>query len=301
MFFGKNGAIMGSQKRSKEDSRMDTEELKARKKALGYTNKMISELSGVPLGTVNKIFSGATDAPRYDTLRAIEDVLKARKYIKERGKFVYNWPGMDTSTLCVEESVLSTFYKTDKHPGEFTGEDFYSMPEDRRMELIEGFFYEMGSPTVVHQAIVFEVSLLFRNCVDAHPEKDCEVFVSPLAVKLCPDDKTYVMPDIIVVCDREQLSDLQHITGAPALLVEVLSPSNRDHDIDFKYKIYRKYGIKEYWIIDPDRYEVLVHDLTNSFFPKIYTFDDEVPVGISGGECSIDFRRVKARLERLRR
>ena len=292
---------MGAQKRSEEDSSMDTEELKARKKALGYTNKMISELSGVPLGTVNKIFSGATDAPRYDTLRAIEDVLMARRYIKEKGRFVYNWPEMHTSTLRVEEGVLATFYKTDKRPGEFTGEDFYALPEDHRMELIEGFFYDMGSPTVVHQAIISYLIVEFNNCMEAHPEKDCEVFVSPLAVKLCPDNKTYVMPDIIVLCDREMLADPAHITGAPELLVDVLSPSNRDHDMEFKREIYRKYGVKEYWIIDPVRDEVQVNDLTNSFFPKVYTFDDEVPVGISGGDCSIDFRRVKARLERLRR
>jgi len=89
---------------------MTAEELRARKKALGYTNKMVSELSGVPLGTVNKLFSGETSAPRYDTLRAIEAVLKAREFQKDKISYSYSFPEAVSSTARVEESVLATFY-----------------------------------------------------------------------------------------------------------------------------------------------------------------------------------------------
>ena len=54
---------------------MDLEKMKKRKKELGITNQELSERSGVPLGTVNKIFSGATKSPQYDTILALETVL----------------------------------------------------------------------------------------------------------------------------------------------------------------------------------------------------------------------------------
>ena len=174
---------------------MTVEELKARKKALGYTNKMISELSGVPLGTVNKVFSGSTDAPRYSTLRAIEDVLRAR--------------------------------------------------EDHRVELIEGNFYDMAQPSLLHQNVVLSLTLQFKECEKAHPEKKCRVFLSPV-VKLAPDNKTMVEPDVVMFCGDEYIRDLRCISGPPQFLAEVLSPSNRDHDVFLKYSIYKKYGVLEY-------------------------------------------------------
>ena len=279
---------------------MELEELRARKKALGYSNKMIAELSGVPIGTVNKVFSGATAAPRYDTLRAIEDVLMERKYIKEKKGFAYNFPESDRSTLRVEESVLATFYDTTKKPGEYTVEDWFALPNDHRAELIEGYFYDMANPTLPHQSIISSLHLEFNRCAEEHPEKECMVFVSAVGVKLDPDNKTMVEPDLVIFCDPSLVRDLSCITGAPELLVEVLSPSNRDHDLIFKQGIYKKYGVKEYWIIDPKEESLLVYEFEKKDLPTSYTFDKTVPIGISDGECSIDFRKVRDRLHKLK-
>lgn len=279
---------------------MTVEELKARKKALGYTNKMISELSGVPLGTVNKVFSGSTDAPRYSTLRAIEDVLRAREYHREKGKFVYNFADLGSSTARVEESVLATFYNVQKRPGEYTVEDWFALPEDHRVELIEGNFYDMAQPSLLHQNVVLSLTLQFKECEKAHPEKKCRVFLSPVGVKLAPDNKTMVEPDVVMFCGDEYIRDLRCISGPPQFLAEVLSPSNRDHDVFLKYSIYKKYGVLEYWIIDPDKEQVLVHHLQEQELPKSYTFDDKVPIGISDGLCSIDFSSIKEELRQLK-
>ena len=62
---------------------MKIEEIKERKKELGYTNEMISELSGVPLGTVQKFFGGATSRPRFNTIQSIECVLFPEKHSKK--------------------------------------------------------------------------------------------------------------------------------------------------------------------------------------------------------------------------
>ena len=279
---------------------MTIEELKARKRALGYTNQMVADLSGVPIGTVNKIFSGSTSAPRYDTLRAIEDVLRAREYQKENGRFVYSYPEAVSSTARVEESVLATFYNVGKKPGEYTVEDWYALPDDHRMELIEGHFYDLAEPLLTHQSVVLTLAQLFTECVEAHSEKDCMVFVSPVGVRLVPDEKTMVEPDVVVFCGLDYVQDIKCITGPPDLLVEVLSPSNRDHDMVFKQMIYRKYGVKEYWIVDPDKEEVLAYRFQDADLPRSYTFEDKVPVGISEGECSIDFTRVSPQLHKLK-
>ena len=280
---------------------MNTEELKVRKKALGYTNKMISELSGVPLGTVNKIFSGATDAPRYDTLHAIESVLRERKYHKEKGRFVYNFGDAGSSTLRVEENVLATVYNVQKAPGEYTVEDFDALPDDCRMELIEGNFYDLGWPTLPHQIIAGEIFGQIYNCLSAHPEKRCRAFMTSTAVNLVSDNRTVVVPDLTVVCGPEALSDPAHITGAPDFVLEVLSPSNRDHDLVLKCRLYRENGVKEYWIADPESERLLVYYFPERDLPISYTFDQVVPVGVSDGVCSIDFRCLKDDLSHFRR
>ena len=279
---------------------MTAEELRARKKALGYTNKMVSELSGVPLGTVNKLFSGETSAPRYDTLRAIETVLKAREFQKDKISYSYSFPEAVSSTARVEESVLATFYGVHKGSGEYTVDDLRAVPDDHRVELIEGNFYDLAEPLLIHQNVVLSLAQLFIECLENHPEKACMVFVSPVGVKLASDEKTMVEPDIAVLCGEEHVKDPKCITGAPDLIAEVLSPSNRDHDLIFKQMIYRKYGVKEYWIADPDKEQLLVYRFGDMDLPKSYTFEDIVPVGISDGECIIDLRRVHAKLQRLK-
>ena len=63
---------------------MTVEEMKQRKKELGYSNEKLSELSGVPLGTVQKVLAGVTRSPRYETLIALERVLKKQTDLVKR-------------------------------------------------------------------------------------------------------------------------------------------------------------------------------------------------------------------------
>ena len=117
---------------------MTVAEMRERKAQLGYTNEMIAELSGVPLSTVQKIFAGVTEKPRYETLRAIERVLSET-------------PG-GASRVC--EEALS--YMTKKQ-GEYTVEDYFKIPDERRVELIDGVIYDMTAPFSVHQMIQGEI------------------------------------------------------------------------------------------------------------------------------------------------
>ena len=79
--------------------------------------------------------------------------------------------------------------------------------------------------------------------------------------------------------------------------VEILSPSTRSRDLFLKLNKYKNAGVREYWVVDPDTQSVIVHHLEDeeNYVPKIYTFEDCVPVEISGGKCSIDFNTIRRR------
>ena len=241
---------------------LSLDEMRALKKQHGLTNEMIAERSGVPLGTVQKVLSGITRVPRRETRRAIEQVLLNQR---------------------------------DARQGSYTIEDYLSTPEDRRVELIDGCFYDMASPRLIHQVILGELHVQFHHCMESHP--DCELFMAPSDVRLDRDDRTVVQPDLFIVCGRKD-NDRRMVNGAPDLVVEILSPGNRQHDMFLKLNKYRIAGVREYWIVDPETQKVIIYDLERDMPPEIYLFSDIIPVKISKGTCRIDFSVIKERITR---
>ena len=181
----------------------------------------------------------------------------------------------------------------------YTLDDYYALPDERRVELIDGVFYDMAVPAVIHQKILGELFVLFRECADAR-EDECEVFVAPCDVRLDRDNKTIVQPDIFLICHPYDLG-AKALDGAPDLTLEILSPATRAKDMLLKLHKYQNAGVKEYWIVDPDHDTVLVYDLrSDDFYPGKYDFDSVIPIHISEGKCSIDFSRVSSALARVR-
>lgn len=267
---------------------MTIDEMRTRKLELGLTNEMIAERSGVPLGTVQKIFAGVTKAPRWHTLQQLERVLSDRKVS------VINYQDImeGNEPLMVSEGAPAYM---DPKQGHYTIDDYYAMPEDRRVELIDGVIYDMTSPTSIHQLVLLQLYLMLAPCVEEHPE--CEIFIAPCDVRLDRDNRTMLQPDIFIVCDDEQITK-KRIEGAPSFVIEVLSPSTRGNDLFRKLNKYRFAGVREYWIVDPEKLYVLVYDLENEDPPVTYSFHDIVPVRISNGECSVDFNRVFRKIEK---
>lgn len=251
---------------------MSIQDLKRRKKELGYSNAKVAELSGVPLGTVQKIFSGATASPRYESLHALAQVLIENS-------------SPAASTVC--ESVMP--YRTKKQ-GQYTLEDFYTLPDDQRVELIDGVLYDMTSPASAHQLIAgYIYNQLFNHILSK--QGDCLPMISPIDVQLDCDDKTIVEPDVIIVCDRSKVIR-RCVYGAPDFVVEVLSPSTKKKDMIIKLNKYMNAGVREYWIIDPEQKKVMVYDFEHDNYPLMMGFDEIVPVGILENECEIDFNQV---------
>ena len=287
---------------------MTTEELKNKKTTLGLTNEIIAASAGIPLSTVQKIMSGATKAPRKSTLVAIETVLSA----EERRRKNITGIGTAGNKSCTYEDLPETYGMVKepsagynfspsekKKDGEYTLDDYYALPDERRVELIDGVFYDMSAPAVIHQKILGELFILFRECMDAH-EGECEVYLSPCDVRLDCDNKTMVQPDLLVICGPYDLG-AKCFEGAPDLALEILSPSTRSKDMLLKLYKYQNAGVKEYWIVDPDRETVMVYDFRDdSYYPEIYDFDSVIPIHISNGQCSIDFSRVNRALRKVR-
>jgi len=255
---------------------MTLQEMKERKRQLGYTNEQIADWSDVPLSTVQKVLSGATQAPRYDTLRAIEEVLTDRSAM---------------ASLTVREAAVKYGAPIEKRQGEYTVEDYYAWPEDERIELIDGVIYDMGAPYLVHQDLVGEIAFVLRTYVK-NKKGRCRIYEAPVDVQLDCDNKTMVQPDVMVICKREQMTK-KNVLGAPDFVVEVLSKGTRKKDMTIKLNKYTNAGVREYWIVDPKYERVIVYDIENDLGISLYTFDDCVPVGIFNGECVIDFKKIK--------
>lgn len=170
----------------------------------------------------------------------------------------------------------------------YTIADIEALPEGERAELIDGKMYMMATPTATHQRLIGFLHLKFGNYINAREGK-CEVFLSPFAVYLNETDN-YVEPDLIVVCDRDKV-DEKGCHGGPDLAVEIVSPSSKRMDYAIKLFKYRTYGVREYWIVDPEKKRVQVYDLEHGDIEE-YTFSDKVPVGIYERDLEIDFSEL---------
>ena len=138
----------------------------------------------------------------------------------------------------------------------YTLEDIYALPEGERAELIDGQIYYMAPPSRKHQRIVGAIYRKISDYIDTH-NGTCEVDIAPFAVFLNADDKNYVEPDISVICNPEKLDD-KGCNGAPDWIIEIVSPGSRRMDYFTKVFKYRTVGVREYWIVDPDKNRITV-------------------------------------------
>ena len=172
----------------------------------------------------------------------------------------------------------------------YTIEDIYALPEGVRAELIDGKLYYMASPTVTHQRILGDLLATIHNYLKAKGGP-CEVFPSSLGVFLEGDDSTYLEPDIVVVCDPAKLENDKGCVGAPDWVIEILSPSTASYDCIKKFNLYKKTGVSEYWIVDPQGKRIITTnfiDSDNDGIPPQYSFTDKITVGIFD-DLVIDF------------
>jgi Uma2 family endonuclease len=143
-----------------------------------------------------------------------------------------------TSELIMKQSTIRFNYS-----------DYLQLPGDKRYEILEGELYVVPAPNTRHQRISKRIlNALIRQI----EEKGLgEVFNAPYDVIF--SEENVVQPDILFVRkERMTIIGEANLPAAPDLAVEILSPSTRKKDLAIKRKIYAKFGVQEYWIVDPD-------------------------------------------------
>lgn len=101
-----------------------------------------------------------------------------------------------------------------------------------------------------------------------------------------------VQPDILILCDKPKIKD--HIIGAPDFIIEILSPGTKKNDMTIKLDKYRRAGIREYWMVDPEKECIVSYFFEESENPVIYGSEAEVPVKICDGDLKLDFGEIFA-------
>ena len=162
----------------------------------------------------------------------------------------------------------------------YTIDDIYALPDGERAELIDGKIYYMSPPSWSHQRISSYLHNEIYNYVKGK-NGECEVLAAPFAVFLNKDDLNYLEPDISVICDCSKL-DEKGCHGAPDWIIEIVSLSSKPRDYMTKLFKYRTAGVREYWIVDPDKKMISVYAFEKNMVEQ-YNFGEDVPAGIYEG------------------
>ena len=143
----------------------------------------------------------------------------------------------------------------------FNYEDFLLFPDDgKRHEIIDGDHFMTPSPNTKHQSVSFKLSAAIANFLAGSGIG--RAFAAPFDVVLSDED--IVEPDLLFVSSaRAAIITDKNVQGPPDLVVEILSAGTRKTDEVIKRKLYERYGVREYWIVDPELEGIKIYRLTD--------------------------------------
>jgi Uma2 family endonuclease len=153
----------------------------------------------------------------------------------------------------------------------YTVDDYLALTDEYpRYELLDGELIEMVSPTSRHQRILLN---LYRRLDDhVRTQHLGEIFLAPLDVILAR--RVVVQPDLIFIAEARRKELIQEpIVGAPDLVIEILSPTSSQRDLNQKRKLYARHGVQEYWIVDPDDSSLEIQRLQGKIFSTVGWFE----------------------------
>jgi Uma2 family endonuclease len=154
-------------------------------------------------------------------------------------------------------------------PGKLTYEDYVNLPEDgRRYEILDGKLAMTPSPGTRHQIVSGNLATALTLYVKAYDLGT--VLHAPIDVIL--DDTTVVVPDIVFVSKaRRHLITERAIEGAPDLIIEILSPTTERRDRGTKMKLYARFAVAHYWLVDPEQRPLELYELRNGTYELVQT------------------------------
>ena len=178
--------------------------------------------------------------------------------ITEKKKHEQKTYNVDEQTLTAEEPSIA--YAAAKR---YSYADYLTWTDDVMREIIGGIVYNFSAPILLHAKTIIQFLNRALHYINKNKGK-CKIFTAPFDVRLPINNETddnnifnVVQPDICVVCDPSKL-DNKGCIGAPDLIVEVNSPSTSKRDLHYKFDLYEKSGVKEYWVVFPNDKAVTV-------------------------------------------
>lgn len=179
-----------------------------------------------------------------------------------------------------EPAEYGSYGEPEDEPDEYDGRSmtysqFVKMYEktDKRYEYIDGKVWLMGAPTEEHQRVIGNLHIIFHYFLKGKP---CRIYLAPLDVYLGSrsTDRNVVQPDLLVVCNMANFNEKGRHIGAPSVAIEVLSPSNRSHDLIRKMDLYLRSGVQEYWTIDTANRLINIYRFRDGQIARQYGFNE---------------------------
>jgi len=166
---------------------------------------------------------------------------------------------------------------------QMTAAEFLALPESNQpTQLIDGEMIVTPSPIPAHQRCVLNSIQILEALIP-----DGEIFVSPIDLYL--DDSNVPQPDVLwIAANGKCVVGEKYLSGPPDLIVEVLSPSTAREDRTVKFLLYEKFGVREYWIVDPAKLiEVWILDGGRYVRQGIYNIDETFNSPVLGGKMVV--------------
>ena len=154
--------------------------------------------------------------------------------------------------------------------GHWTAGEYLRLDDVGRVEFVEGHLEFLQEPTVRHQLIQTFLLFLLRQALAGTIGR---VMAAP--VRVATTDDHYREPDVVVILDATRLDAASLYVPAPDLAIEIVSPNDRDRDYKTKRGEYAAAGVREYWIIDPERESITMLSLDRDAYREIGTFDGD--------------------------
>ena len=181
------------------------------------------------------------------------------------------------------------------HNVRFSYDDYKTLPEsmDKIYELLDGDIIMVPAPSTTHQRVLRNLGFFLIQFVREHSLG--EVFQAPVDVVFGEGNaREVVQPDLIFINkERKNIITEEEIRGAPDLVVEILSPATKARDQGYKKRLYARYGVKEYWIVDPKAKAAEIYTPQASGFETAerYNIEDQI--------ISALFPNLEVRIEEL--
>lgn len=148
-----------------------------------------------------------------------------------------------------------------------TKEDYMNLPEGAPYQLINGELVKSPAPKANHQKVLLKIATQITNFLE-HNNIGI-VMIAPMDVHL--DEENIYQPDILFIAKSNMHCKVEDwVYGTPDIIFEVLSEFNSYYDTKKKFRVYEQYGVKEYFIIDPNDKKVIFYKNRNNKFKEIY-------------------------------